>query len=210
MKNAETEEIDSLIDRLFSTQAGNTSYGPSPQAQQQVPTALLSIANRSADAKEKVIRALIKLLEDNADGGEDIAFYNACGLLGELRAVEAIDTLVKYIDYQPGHIGTSLNSKPAVKGLILIGEAAIPKIAEALMSHTSHLHPNDHLLLLNAIAALRNIGGAQAKQALETASSVEQDARSKEMMELAIQDIMRAGGSTSNVVVIKARKTDYM
>ena len=71
--------------------------------------------------------------------------------------IEAIDVLVKYIDYQPGRIGTSLRYKPAVRGLIQIGEVAISKITEALMSGRSELHKSNNRLRQNA-----NAGAAQA------------------------------------------------
>jgi hypothetical protein len=207
MGDAQSEEIDDLLNELYCTQVGSTTYGPSARVQQQVPMALVSIANRSPEARDKVIRGLIELLEENANGGEDIAFYTACELVGKLRAVEAIDTLVKYVDYQPDRIGASLNYKPAVKGLIQIGEDAIPKVAEAFMSRKSHLHRNNHLLRVNAMTALKHIGGTQAKKALETVCSVEQDARFKEWLQQAIQDVER-GGRTKGNVVIRGLKTE--
>src|SRR5215471_18329695 len=98
MTDPQNEVIAGLISRLYYTQAG---IGPSLQSQIEIPKALLAIADQSAEARDKIIRSLIELIEDTADGGEDRAFSIASDLLGKLKAVEAIDTLVKYLDYQP-------------------------------------------------------------------------------------------------------------
>ena len=132
---------------------------------------------------------LIKALEEDADGGADIAFRVACDVLGKLKAVEAIDTLVKYIDYQPDRMGMSLNYKPSVKGLIQIGERAIPQIGQTLEFGTSLLHSNNNRLRFNAVTALTYIGGSISKDALERAYSLQSDERVKESIEFAIREI---------------------
>src|SRR2546429_477539 len=115
------EEVGELIDRLYPSLIGEVISGPTIDTQRHVPEELLRIAAQSAEDRQAVICALIKRIEDDADGGADAVFYTASDLLGQLKAIEAIDVLVKYIDYQPGRIGTSLRYKPAVRGLIQIG-----------------------------------------------------------------------------------------
>lgn len=160
-----SEEITHLLNQIYSTESNGTIHGPTVEAQKEVPGALLAIANQSAEARDELIRALIKALEKDSDGGADSAFRIVCDLLGKLKAVDAIDTLVKYIDYQPDRMGLSLHYKPSVKGLIQIGEPAVPKIAQTLEFGKSVLHPNNYLLRYNAVTALMHIGGTKSKDA---------------------------------------------
>jgi len=157
----------------------------------EVPAALISIANQSSEARDSVISAMIQLLNDSSDG-DDTGFYLAVDVLGILKAVEAVDLLVKYLDYQPGFTGTSLLSKPAVRGLIQIGEAAIPRITEALMSGKSVLHEDDYWFRYNARTALLHIGGVQAQETLKRVYDVEKDERLRGWVERTISEINRA------------------
>ena len=197
MTDPQNEVIAGLISRLYYTQAG---IGPSVQTQIEVPRALLAIADQSAEARDKIIQALIELIEDTADGGEDTAFSIASDLLGKLKATEAIDTLVKYLDYQPGKIGSSLNYRPAVKGLIQIGEAIIPKVKEALISGKSVLAESNQRLRNNAVTALLHIGGAQARGVLERAYSMHQDENLRDWIRFAIGKIDRAEAEKGSYV----------
>lgn len=191
MTDVPGDNISAQLDQLYATEIGGTFYGPSGEVQRQVPEALFAIAGQSSEAKDQVINALIQLLEEDADGGADEAFRIACDLLTKLGAVEAIDTLVKYIDYQPGIIGASLYHRPAVKALVQFGEAAIPKIGEALIAGESRLCENNHLLRHNALTALVHIGGSHSLQMLEAARLIEGDEMFKASIEQAIQDLGR-------------------
>lgn len=175
--------------------------GPSVQAQQEIPGTLLAMSQQSTEARDKIIRTLINAIEEDADGGADTAFRTACDVLGKLKAVEAIDTLVKYIDYQPDRIGTSLHYKPSVKGLIQIGEPAIPKIAHALEFGKSVLHPNNRHLRHNAVIALMHIDGTESKDALVRAYARENDERVKESLEFAIRTIELADAEKESSVI---------
>lgn len=201
MSDEQSQEISSLLSQLYSTEIEGTFYSPSAQAQQEVPRALLAIANESGGNRDKVIRALIKSLKDDADGGEDFAFYTACDLLGKLKAVEALDTLVEYLDYQPDRIGASLYYKPSVKGIIQIGEPAIHKLEKAVQEGKSVLHPhNNSLLRSNAVTALSHIGGIQAKAALERTYALEKDEQLKEWIEFGIRQIEMASAEKQSGV----------
>lgn len=187
-----SEGITHLLSQLHFNEIDGTIYGPTVEAQKEVPGALLAIANQSAEARDEVIRALIKALEEDADGGADTAFRIVCDVLGKLKAVDAIDTLVKYIDYQPDRMGLSLHHKPSVKGLIQIGEPAVPKIAQTLEFGKSVLHPNNYLLRYNAATALMHIGGKRSKDALERAYAIENDERRKAWLEFAVRHVDKA------------------
>jgi hypothetical protein len=114
----------------------------------------------------------------------------ACDLLGELKALEAIGTLVRYIDYEPGRISTSLHYKPVVRALIQMGEAAIPQLAEVLESGQSVLRANNHTLRYYAGVALMYIGGSQAKEALQKAYSKSTEDE-REWLRFAVEEIER-------------------
>jgi len=195
-----SEGITHLLNQIYSTEINGTIYGPTVQAQQEVPDALLAIAKQSVEARDKIIRALINALEQDADGGADTAFRIACDVLGKLKAVEAIDTLVKYIDYQPDTYGSSLHYKPSVKGLIQIGEPAVPKIEQTLAFGKSVLHPNNNQLRYNAVTALIHIGGTKSKDALERAYALENDGPVKEWLEFAIRQIDTAAAEREGSV----------
>jgi hypothetical protein len=185
---AAMEEITELINRLYLREVGDKICGPTAEDQLEVPQLLLTLADQSTETRDRVIQALIDSLEYSADG-DDRAFYIVSDLLGKLRAVEAIDALVKYIDYQPARMGLSLNSAPAVRGLIRIGEKAVPQIGEALISGKSLLHEGEYLLRWHAVRALMHIGGDQSKAILRKARLEVADDRLKGSIEFALQQI---------------------
>ncbi|HJP95739.1 MAG TPA: hypothetical protein VJ843_00010 [Candidatus Saccharimonadales bacterium] len=190
MGEKESDEITHLLNQLYSTEREGAIYHPNADTRREVFSALLAIAQKSPEARSQVIRALIQLLEQDADGGANTAFFLACDLLGELKALEAIETLVRYIDYEPGRISTSLHYMPAVRALIEMGKAAVPKLAEALVSGKSVLRANDHTLRYYAGNALLHIGGTQAKEALEMAYSQSTE-EEREWLRFAIEEIER-------------------
>src|SRR5215813_6702994 len=98
------DEIGNLIKRLHPKQKGKVIYEPSPKTQDDVLKKLLSIASRSAESREMVIHVLIELLQYSIDQGLGYgsAWYVGAEILGRLKATEAIDILVKNIDYNNG------------------------------------------------------------------------------------------------------------
>ncbi len=106
-------------------------------------------------------------------------WYDVADLLGELRATEAIGELVKRLDYNDGTVGLSNAHWPAVRALIKIGEPAVPELARAL---------NEGTVLIRGFAAgaLGQIGGSQAKQALERALGTERDESVRESIRRAL------------------------
>ena len=102
----------------------------------QVPIELLEIAKKSPGGRVAVIKALIKTLEDPNSRGDGIFAYRwltAAYLLGELKAVEGIDALIKNLDFRGQNgIVLSINIRPASDALIKIGRPSIPKLMAAL------------------------------------------------------------------------------
>jgi HEAT repeat protein len=119
-----------------------------------------------------VIHRLIEVLEDARDimeKGRYQAWYDAAAILGELRAAEAIDVLVKYLDFTDGIVGFPLANRPAVNALVRIGEPAVPKLISTL------LEGEGTRIRINAAEALGFIGDRHAREGLGRAVVSEQD-----------------------------------
>jgi len=175
--HGQDDEIGNLIRRLRPKQKGEVIYGPSPKTQDEVMKKLMYIARRSAESRERVIHELIELLQYslNQGLGYEGAWYAGAEMLGRLKATEAIDMLVKNLDYTDGVTGFSLGHIPAAKALIQIGEPAVPRLIEVLLSNEPLLDESLSLKRQNAARALGHIGGIQAKESLERALITEKN-----------------------------------
>jgi HEAT repeat protein len=170
------EQIGELIRRLYSLDA---------QMIEEAKTSLLKLARESDQDRDQIVVGLIAVLDnpsainieisDNLSWVNSSTWYAAAEILGELRAEEAIDTLVKYIDFNDGVIGSSPNHFPALAALIKIGEPATPKLIEALSNSESVISAWKASTRVKAARALGNIGGEEAKTALEQALLTETD-----------------------------------
>jgi len=94
------------------------------------------------EQRREIIDRLIEFLRNgdkNAMGAKRASLVSAIKILGELRAVEAAETLVTYIDYFSGdrkaafqRIPLPSEKYPAVKALVNIGRPVIPAIIHRL------------------------------------------------------------------------------
>jgi HEAT repeat protein len=135
---------------------------------------LRSMARTSAQSREQVIRELVKLV----GGSEAVlrasstvhydAWSFAAELLGQVKAVEALDVLIACINCNDGMHGLSAYRFPAFRALIMIGPEAVPKLVKALSDSAASTRGR-------AASALGEIGGADAKKALEQALISERD-----------------------------------
>jgi HEAT repeat protein len=133
---------------------------------------LLTLARHSRRLRAEVIRALIAVLEDAFNIHEKALFkawYDAADVIGELRATQALDVLIKYLDFTSGDFSLSVDTRPAVKALVQIGKPAVPKLIAALST------ANRSSVRADAAEALGRIGSLKARQALERALKTEQD-----------------------------------
>jgi HEAT repeat protein len=89
-------------------------------------------------------------------------------LLGQVKAVEALDVLIACINCNDGMHGLSAYRFPAFRALIMIGPEAVPKLVKALSDSAASTRGR-------AASALGEIGGADAKKALEQALISERD-----------------------------------
>jgi PBS lyase HEAT-like repeat len=153
-------DIDSLLKRLIpvdTNEGGMTGKAvPSIETQQNVHDSLLSIAGQTPEARAEVIEALLQVMEDPQARGESSIDYRwtvAVDVLGELKATEAIDLLIKNLD-QTGQndVCISLSYHPVARALARIGEPAIPQLMEVWANSS-----NDEIRH-QAEVALVNIG----------------------------------------------------
>lgn len=154
-------EIDFLLARLMPVDKEATPNGfglesPSLETQQRVLDTLLIIASKSEECRRQVVEAAVNVMSDpEAKEESSIAhrWLTAVYVLGELRATEAIDILVKNLD-QTGQNGVimSLHFHPVATALAKTGEPAIPRLIEALADENIDIRRQ-------AASTLATIGG---------------------------------------------------
>lgn len=162
----QSSDLNQLIKELYVTQIDGTKYEPGPGVQTKVKRTLVAMAQGSDGLRGEIIQGLILAIEqserEQLDSRFGVAGWRcAADVLGELRAAEAIDVLVRNLDYE-GLVTRCSSSAPLMKAVIKIGELSIPKLAEALSGH-------NEIIRYRAGQALGEIGGEQGKAALEHA-----------------------------------------
>lgn len=145
--------------------------------QQQIPEAravLLNIAKQSDECRSEVVAALMKAMDrPSLDFTHDAASYNlwlyGSDILGELQAVGALDLLISHLSTSSSFFSTSMSHQPALRGVVKMGEIAIPKLKEVL------LHDPDPRMRHSAVFCIATIGGLSAVHALKEAGTTEAD-----------------------------------
>lgn len=155
--------LEQLIVDLYSKDNAN---------RRETRNKLVTLARQSPASQARVINRLIEVLEDARDIMDKSRYqtwYDAAEIVGELRAVEAIDVLVKYLDFTDGVVGFPLANRPAVNALVGIGKPAVPNLISALLEREGTR------IRINAAEALGFIGTRQARKGLQRALVSEQD-----------------------------------
>lgn len=147
---------------------------PDEAARERAKNDITSLARESDQSREQVIRELIKLVESSnarlrlSSPTHYHSWKFAVEFLGEIKATEAIDALVNCIDCNDGIAGLSYERLPAYKAIIIIGPDAVAKLADTL--HRGRPESRQYAAL-----ALGEIGGDEAKKALEDALQQEEN-----------------------------------
>jgi hypothetical protein len=162
----EKKQIEHQTARLLMTKSGDRYVGPSLQTQQEVKDILFAIARRSSSARSKVIAALTESFESGVAKKEFSACNAAAFLLGDLRAEEVTDLLIRNINYNDGTAGLSLSIFPAAYALRQIGNPGVSKLIDALRDQESQRSPDDNMRRRNLAIVLGEIGGTAAEKAL--------------------------------------------
>jgi HEAT repeat protein len=156
-RESSIEDLPRMIENLYSK---------NQEDRRLTKLQILTIAKVSEENRVKISHELTALLSQKATPAA--TWYDVADVLGELKATEAIGEFVKQLDYNDGTVGLSLAHWPAARALIKIGDAAVPELARALNEGTVSIRGF-------AALALGQIGGSQAKQALERALGTERD-----------------------------------
>jgi hypothetical protein len=182
------DEITRLLQRLRRVESETMITGPSVEDQRQVPEKLLEIAARSEESRALVIDRLMDVVEDLSAKHEyplATAWMKSVNLLGELKAIEAVEVLVNTLDHtgQTGII-VSIHRHPARTALVKIGEPAVPKLIEAL----AHAKP---AIRTEAAWVLYSIDKGQAQTAIEAAIEKETDNEIRQVFKEILKRIKR-------------------
>lgn len=183
------EQILSLMGELYPQVSGTVEKPnvrkPGAEVGMRIEKELLVIANQSPELGKIVVQTLVDLLEDptHQNGFYYSAVWScASSVLGQLKAVEAVDVLSRNLNIQHGALTLSLSGFPAVHGLIKIGEPAVERLEEVLIGTDSKTVSRGL-----AAVALGEIGGRRAKEALERAHTSEKDPNVIKEIELSLR-----------------------
>lgn len=145
---------------------------------------LLKNANRSAQCREEVIAGLIEAMdkpEFNVLRDFHLWRYGA-DLLGELKATESLDLLIKNLNTSDGDT-FNLSHFPAINGVIKFGPTALPKLGLALQQNP------DRIYRLKVIFCIAQIGGLEAVAMLKNALSLESDSCARKFIQVSIDSM---------------------
>lgn len=157
-----------LIDQLKS---------PDQELVRAASAGLQRLAKLSPAVRIDIIRRLIRILDTPEGPGEDFSRSPITYLLGDLRAVQAIEVLIKRLT-EPG-FGTLSHPSPSVDALIKIAQPAVSRLIEVLRQE-------DPVRRRYAAFALGRIGGSHAESALRQALLSETDPEARWEIELSL------------------------
>jgi hypothetical protein len=142
--------------------------------------AILRFSSKSASCRQCVIKRMLKIASrPTADPARWVKLFfqyrhrfyewrEATDILGSMKAMEALDTLIACLECNHGTIGLGVGYFPASQAVVKFGEDAIPKIAEALKQKPRETR-------YYAAEVLYAIGGDRARDALQKALAAETD-----------------------------------
>jgi HEAT repeat protein len=167
----ECAEIEPLIRKLRSA---------NERRRETANKAILRFSSKSASCRQCVIKRMLKIASRptaEPHGWVKLFFQyphrfyewsEATDILGTMKAMEALDTLIACLGCNDGIIGLGVGRFPASRAVVKFGEEAIPKIAEALKQKPRETR-------YYAAVVLYTIGGDRARDALQKALAAETD-----------------------------------
>jgi hypothetical protein len=141
--------------------------------QQKAVAFLRAEAGRSSACRKQVVTNLMSAMDqpglDLTSGTPQFFIWHyGARLLGDLRAIEALDLLIANFDLHDGS-GFPLNHHPALNSVIDMGEIALPKLQTVLKEHP------DRNTRRYAVFCIALTGGRSAHQILSQALKDEAD-----------------------------------
>lgn len=142
---------------------------------------LLNSARVSAKCRGQVIETIVQAMnEPQLDVYRDFDLWRyGSYILGELKATEGLDLLVKHLSFTDG-ASINITHYPAMEGVIKIGQPAIPKLGAALRQNS------DVPYRFNAVFCIARIGGPRGVQELRTSLSSESDPCVRKFIQVSI------------------------
>jgi len=152
----------------------------------QAKSLLLQYAKESPTCRSEIIAALIKAMDKPrlnlvTDRRSYILWSNGSAMLGELKAVEALDLLIEHLDLNDGEFGASLAHQPAVLGVRLMGNLALSKLIFALQ------YNSNRNIRLAAVLCLDAIREEEAMNAMKHALNSESDSCVRRLIQISIE-----------------------
>jgi HEAT repeat protein len=169
--SSDCSRIASIIQRLRS---------PNDAVRAHAKKVILSLSSRSESSRQCAIQNLLSIAafpttrSDKAlalfltDSELYFQWMEAVDILGEMRATEAIDTLIDCLNCNDGRFSLGLGHFPAALSLIKFGDQAVPKLEAALREKQ---HANRYRTVLTLAA----IGGEKVKSILSETLKTETD-----------------------------------
>ena len=153
---------------------------------EQTRKQLLDYANSSVDRRNETVQALIRsMTKPNLNFISDKSSYflwlHGSIVLGELKAVEALDLLIDHLDLNDGSFSASMAHQPAILGITAMGVVAVPKLKVALQ------HNANRNIRLAAALCLNEIDGQDAMKALSQSLASESDPCVSRFIQIAIE-----------------------
>jgi len=156
----------------------------------------LIAARRSSNCRRHVIAAIMNAMDKP---NLDIRYNQTDGdlwregsiLLGDMKAVEALDLLINHLDMDDGEWSRTMTHMPALVGVIRMGEIAIPRLSDVL------LHNPDRSKRQHAVFCLFFIRGKAASSVLKKALPYEIDECVRRFMRESIKGLDNKKPSTS-------------
>ena len=135
---------------------------------------LLSQSQTSSGCRKEIVDTLIQTMDKPQlnfliDRPSFFLWSNGSALLGELKAVDALDLLIDHLDLHDGSFSASMSHQPAVIGVKTMGNLAVPKLGIALQRNTN---PK---VRMAAALCLTEIGGPDSLKFLKRSLDSEVD-----------------------------------
>lgn len=165
--------LECLSESEIATALQEMSSAQTSSEQQSIKKLLFENGNRSTRCRKQVVAALISAMDKpNLDLVRDrpsfYLWHYGTELLGDLKAAEALDLLIKHLDLNDG-TPFPMNHHPALVGVIRMGSIALPKLNTALTQSP------DRYMRRYAVFCISSIGGLSARQVLMQALPSESD-----------------------------------
>jgi hypothetical protein len=147
----------------------------------------LTASSRSPKCRQQIITSLMAAMASNIDITHDqfsnYLWLEGSELLGDLKAIEALDLLISHLGMTDGGFSTTMSHQPALSGVIKIGSRAVPKL-EAVLANNP-----DAGMRWSVIYCLSLIGGRTALTALRHAQQRETDPCLSKFMRGAVESL---------------------